>query len=259
MIEAMTLDSKGYLLTGDYNGAVGRSLSGSGGWTWASHILYDAVVALVAIPPSSVFAATRKGVFRSTDDGGSFNAVDSGFTRPRVKYMVANSQGVLFAGTDSAGVFRSTDLGSSWSQVNAGLTDKLIGAVYNSHQVLAVSPDGYLFAGTQSGVVFRSVKSTLTSVREAGSIEPTRFFIQQNYPNPFNPVTAIRYSVPFRSFVRLAVFNTIGEKCQTLVSKDQEPGEYEVRFDGSRLPSGIYFYRISAGAYTETRKMVLTK
>jgi hypothetical protein len=88
---------------------------------------------------------------------------------------------------------------------------------------------------------------------------PASFSLSQNYPNPFNPTTTIRYELPKESFVHLAVYNVLGQLVRMLVNQTEEPGEKAVSFDGASLPSGIYFYRISAGAFTDVRKMVVLK
>jgi len=81
----------------------------------------------------------------------------------------------------------------------------------------------------------------------------------QNYPNPFNPATLIRYALPARSDVTLAVYNTLGQRVATLVRETQERGYHQVSFDGSGLASGVYFYRLQAGSSVETRRMILLK
>jgi len=88
---------------------------------------------------------------------------------------------------------------------------------------------------------------------------PATFSLSQNYPNPFNPTTVIHYTVPKTSLVNLSVFNLLGQEVKTLVNEEKSPGEYEVRFDGSNLPSGIYFYRLVAGDFVKTMKMLLMK
>jgi Secretion system C-terminal sorting domain len=88
---------------------------------------------------------------------------------------------------------------------------------------------------------------------------PTVFALHQNYPNPFNPSTTIRYDLPSKSHVTLTVYNTLGQKVTTLVQETQEAGDHEVRFDGSNLASGVYFYRLSAGSYLATHKMILMR
>jgi hypothetical protein len=96
---------------------------------------------------------------------------------------------------------------------------------------------------------------------------PTGFTLEQNYPNPFNPSTTIRYSLPRKSAIQLAVFNTLGQEVAPLVNEEKEAGYYEVKFDGTDLSSGVYFYRIralpirdgQAGSFTQTRKLLLLR
>jgi hypothetical protein len=93
---------------------------------------------------------------------------------------------------------------------------------------------------------------------------PSSFKLEQNYPNPFNPSTNIKYRVPSGSitdnkFVSLKIFDILGKEVETLVNEKQSPGEYEVNWDASQYPSGVYFYKLSAGDFSETKKMLLVK
>jgi len=85
------------------------------------------------------------------------------------------------------------------------------------------------------------------------------FYLYQNYPNPFNPITKIKYSVPQSSNVVIKVFDVLGNEIETLVNEQKPTGNYEVEFNAAKLPSGIYFYRLQAGSFVETKKMVLMK
>lgn len=97
-----------------------------------------------------------------------------------------------------------------------------------------------------------------TSVAEAGGV-PDQFELSQNYPNPFNPSTQIRYGLPKSSRVRLAVFNALGQVVAELVNDVQQAGYYAVEFSGADLSSGVYYYRLLAGDFLQTRKFVLLK
>jgi hypothetical protein len=88
---------------------------------------------------------------------------------------------------------------------------------------------------------------------------PIKSVVLRNYPNPFNPATTISYTVPEPSIVNIKVYNTLGRLVQTLVSEHQAAGEHTVLFDASDLPSGVYFYRLIAGGYVETRRLTLLK
>ena len=88
---------------------------------------------------------------------------------------------------------------------------------------------------------------------------PVRFVLEQNYPNPFNPSTTIRYGLPQRSNASLAVHNTLGQRVVVLIAGEQEAGCHEVKFDASGLSSGVYFYRLQAGDFVQTRKLVVLR
>ncbi|PJA96551.1 MAG: hypothetical protein CO129_05955 [Ignavibacteriales bacterium CG_4_9_14_3_um_filter_34_10] len=88
---------------------------------------------------------------------------------------------------------------------------------------------------------------------------PTRFDLAQNYPNPFNPSTKIVYAVPSKSNVTLKVYNLLGQEVATLVNTVKNVGRYELNFNATNLPSGVYFYSLTAGNFTSTKKMMLLK
>jgi hypothetical protein len=102
-------------------------------------------------------------------------------------------------------------------------------------------------------------QSTITGVAEGGTGIPGQCVLCQNYPNPFNPVTTVRFGLPRRVQVTLTVYNTLGQQVARLVDGDVDAGYHEVKFDGTRLASGVYFYRLTAGSYVETRKLLLLR
>ncbi len=91
------------------------------------------------------------------------------------------------------------------------------------------------------------------------SDSPKEFSLEQNYPNPFNPTTKIRFSIPRTGFASLKVYDILGRVVATLINEDKVAGNYEVEFNASSLSSGIYFYKLQANEYSETRKMILLK
>ena len=118
----------------------------------------------------------------------------------------------------------------------------------------------HLVGAIIDSVVYGSVSGILNENAEI----PSDYKLFQNYPNPFNPLTKIRFSLPNPSSgegpgVRLVVYNVLGKEVATLVNETLAPGNYEVEWNASNHPSGIYFYRLTAGDYTEAKKMILTK
>ncbi len=102
--------------------------------------------------------------------------------------------------------------------------------------------------------------SAVTSVHEENaSNTPNRFSLSQNYPNPFNPTTTINYKLPMSGAVTLKIYDALGREVATLVNEQQTVGSYSATFDASKLPSGVYFYRIRAGDYSNAKKLILLK
>jgi hypothetical protein len=98
-----------------------------------------------------------------------------------------------------------------------------------------------------------------TSVRIKPGVTPEKFELFQNYPNPFNPSTTIRFGIPEKSYVKIAVYNLIGERVADLLNSELNSGYHEVIFNTNELSSGIYFYSIEAGTFTNVKKMLLLK
>jgi hypothetical protein len=99
----------------------------------------------------------------------------------------------------------------------------------------------------------------LTGIGDRASSQPGAFRLEQNYPNPFNPKTFINYQLPITNKVDLSIYNLLGQKVVTLVSKKQKAGPHQVEWDASRFASGVYFYILRAGDYRDVKKMVLLK
>jgi hypothetical protein len=105
-----------------------------------------------------------------------------------------------------------------------------------------------------------TIANQLTGVERQLNLElPQEYRLEQNYPNPFNPSTTIRYGLPARSHVSLTVFNALGQQVAQLVNGEIEAGYHEVQFNASELSSGVYFYRIQAGTFVETKRLLLLR
>ena len=105
----------------------------------------------------------------------------------------------------------------------------------------------------------RNPDDNVTGIEAFKSDLPEEFFLEQNYPNPFNPSTTISFSIPNEELVSLKVFNSLGEQVAELINETKPAGNYSVSFDASKLTSGVYYYKISAGNFFQTRKMILVK
>ena len=114
------------------------------------------------------------------------------------------------------------------------------------------------------GIEFSFYYGTITEIKNDNILNPS-FSLSQNYPNPFNPTTTIEYSIPSvasgfsLSNTTLKIYDVLGKEVETLVNLKQNPGNYKITFNASSLPSGVYFYRLISGSFTETKKLILMK
>lgn len=149
------------------------------------------------------------------------------------------------------GVLVTTNGGNNW-QLQTGSQYPLRSLDFADSMVgLAVGDQGTIIRTTTGGFTgFGSLSSNI----------PVEYCLNQNYPNPFNPKTKINYDIPKNSFVKLIIYDILGREVIRLVNNEfKQPGRYVVEFNGTNLASGVYFYRIEAGDYVNSKKMVLVK
>jgi photosystem II stability/assembly factor-like uncharacterized protein len=255
-----------YSTTG--HGVIVRTTDGGGTW-WNQPL--DPAQGVTSFPglqcvsfsgASSGTAVGSAGTVVHTENGGAvWNYQPSGTSA--LSYL----QSVCFTDTDTgtavgggydsfsnafAIILRTTNGGKAWTTQPAGTTRFLYGVSFTDvNRGTAVGDHGTILRTTTGGVTWAGVTR--------GPDGPHEFTVSQNYPNPFNPATTIRYGLPHRTRVALAVFNTLGQQIATLVNESQEAGYHEVKFDASRLASGVYFYRIEAGDFVKTKRLLLLR
>lgn len=167
-------------------------------------------------------------------------------------------QNHIYVGND-LGVYLSTNAGASWSAFQSGISDAAIVmelSISESNKKIRAVTHG-------KGIFERYLYSTTVGVNNISST-PDNFRLNQNYPNPFNPSTKIEYSLGSRSNVKLSVYNSLGKLVKTLFEGQQGAGSYSVTWtgtdnNGAALSSGIYFYKITADNFIQSKKMLLLK
>lgn len=208
-------------------------------------------------------------------------------------YGVFNSSIIYFAVGADGVILKSTNTGTSWMQLTSPTTEDLYGIWINyaylicgkngtilkstdaqhntwfrqtsptTADLYAIYTEGYseYIAMGENGVVIRTTDGggPPMAVTNISSEVPDRFSLGQNYPNPFNPATKITFDLPSSGNVELNVYDMLGREAANIINSHLGAGRYEADFDASNLPSGIYFYRITAGEFTQTKKMILVK
>ncbi|MCX7610149.1 MAG: T9SS type A sorting domain-containing protein [Ignavibacterium sp.] len=210
-------------------------------------------------------------LFKSTNGGESW--IDIGSQLPDVPSSAIainpNNPNQLFFGND-IGVYFSPDAGNNWYSVNNELPYGCLVIDIN----IPTSGDIVRVATHGNGVYQASLSQIISGIDEDEIIVKS-FHLEQNYPNPFNPFTTIRFTIPDINIsfsknsennlvqnekkVTLKIYDVTGKEISTLVNETKQAGTYEVKFDASNLTSGVYFYQLKVGNYSETKKMVLLR
>ncbi len=198
---------------------------------------------------------------KSNNGGASWQSVFYESLGNSIKIISIPNTNVWYAATGSqeAGkrMYKSTDNGMNWNAMlfPDSLFIKLTFMDYSSY-----GNKVYLYAVERNGKIFRLVDNVeVIGINSISTEIPKLYSLSQNYPNPFNPLTKIRFSLPHAGNVRLTVFDALGKEIKLLVNENLQAGIYETDLDAANIPSGVYFYRIEADGYTETKKMILLK
>jgi hypothetical protein len=193
--------------------------------------------------------------YKTTNAGASWINIGNGLPDVPTSSIAIDpsNRNMIYVGND-LGVFVSADGGTSWQTFTEGMPEAAI-----VMDLTIIPASRKLRAVTHGrGVYERPLMSRLSVVSD-NKKSANAFRLEQNYPNPFNPSTGIRYQVSGTSEVRLDVFDVLGRKVSTLVNERKAAGSYQVNFNAANLASGTYFYRLQAGGFVETKKMVLIK
>jgi hypothetical protein len=242
-----------YLFAGGVEGIYRTSNEGVN-WVHLNSILDSVGVVCLSVSENKIYASGTRGggtggVYVSSDFGNSWTKLLSQIT------CVSVYNNIIF-GAYSTNFYVSTNNGTNWVNRNQGLQNGILTIFVYSE---------FIFIGSSTGgpplgpVLWRRPVSEVVKIKSVESTFPDKIELQQNYPNPFNPNTNIRYQIANNIFVVLRVYDILGKEIATLVNEKLSAGTYEVKFDGTNLPSGVYYYKIEAGKYSATKKMLLIK
>jgi photosystem II stability/assembly factor-like uncharacterized protein len=199
-------------------------------------------------------------IARTTNGGTTWASISTGgagvTTNSAVKFINGTNT-CYFVGqsTSSAFIYKSTNSGLNWTAMTSP-----VGTVNFFHfDFVRVGSTVTGFAANPAGAIIK-LTETVTTISTENSIVPGEFKLNQNYPNPFNPSTTISFSLPKSEFVTLKVYNVLGKEVATLINKKLDAGNYNELFEApSDLTSGVYFYKLTAGSFSDTRKLTLIK
>jgi ligand-binding sensor domain-containing protein len=255
-INAIALDNNGSKWIGTDNGLAEFNRS-----QWENHTPANSLISINSISideeGNKWLGTNNWGLAKYNSEGWTFfNSYNSEFPEYcEINSIAIAKNGTVWIGTEGSGLIKFYN--SQWERYytnNSGISDNYI---YS----LAIDESGNKWMGTgYSGVAVYKEGGVVTAIEEnKKDILTTEFSLEQNYPNPFNPATTIRYAIPEAGLLNITIFNVLGQKVKTLFNSEQSAGSHQIEFNASNLPSGIYFYRLSSGDFSETKKMILLK
>jgi len=204
------------------------------------------------INPNTGFI-TGKNIMKTTDAGVTWNNKTPGSTSFYQKtFFSSNNTGYTFGSYGK--VVKTTNMGEDWSELIMP-TDMFFNDIYflNDNTGYLVGDQGMILKTTNGGGnFFVGISDPIENI-------PSEFVLHQNFPNPFNPVTTIKFSIPEISFVKISIYDVLGKEVARLVNENRNPGTHELNWDAAIFSSGVYFYELRAGEFTERKKMVLVK
>src|ERR1035437_3107420 len=192
------------------------------------------------------------GTILISSDGGYIWSDHSPHVNGNLYSVYFPTQEIGYSSGANGLILKTTDGGISWYRLGTGITTQ-INCLY-----FIDNNNGYAIG--ENGMILNTKNGGTTLIEEqSSSLQPKSYTLAQNYPNPFNPSTVISYSLLASSYVRLIAYNTLGQTVRVLENGYRNAGSYSVTFNAAELPSGIYFYKIEAGKYTQVKKMMLVK
>lgn len=197
-------------------------------------------------------------IARTTNGGITWSpiSIDTGLTGKTQIKWISGTNLVYIIGSNGA-IKKSTDSGLTWNTLStAGITDITHFSAKNINNIL----HGYAVSSSGSVIKMTDTLFVLTGIKNTGTENPSDYKLFQNYPNPFNPSTKIKFQIPESKFVSLKIFNMTGQEVSSLVNSNFSPGTYEVIWNASEFPSGVYYCQLSIDNVKHSMmKMVLIK
>lgn len=220
-------------------------------YTMAGALLDDvSFIYLRVMTSTTIYAVSANGYFlRSINNGTTWTAVQL----PTIPLAVdfANMSTGYYCGQNGV-IRKTTNGGINWIEQTSPTTQAL--------KTIFCRDTSNVFAAGTSGTIVRTQNGgNFVGINQIGHEVPVKYSLDQNYPNPFNPSTRISFNLPVSSFVNLTVYNILGKEVKVLVNGNINAGKYEATFDAAEMPGGVYFYKISSGEFSMTKKMILAK
>ena len=193
------------------------------------------------------------GAILKTEDSGGVWTFQSGGTSNNLTSIQLIDENSGWAAGNNGTILKTTDGGGSWVLQDGKMNYDLTSVCFTDLNTgWTAGKNGTILHTTNGGITYADVKTN-------GNSTPKEFYLLQNYPNPFNPNTRIQFAINSEELVTLKIYDVLGNEIETLVNETKPAGEYQFIWEANKLASGVYFYRLQAGDFISTKKMILQK
>jgi photosystem II stability/assembly factor-like uncharacterized protein len=247
-LSAVSVSPKGYLFVSALN-PPRLYRSTNDGVTWnIVHQNESSFKPPIAGKEGVLFIAVASGILKSMDQGTTWQLYPVSFTNKYAQRMYTDNNGKYFIATQDQGLYFSDDECKNWSSVSGNLSGSTVWDIlFTENQVILGSSRG----------IWKNKTGVLVSSDEKSYSNSYALF--QNYPNPFNPSTTIKYMLGKPGRVTISIYDILGKEVIKLIDEDKPGGEFQVNWNGSSYPSGIYFLKMESEDFRETKKIILIK
>lgn len=236
---------------GDSGRVLFTSNSGNS-WTTQTTNVNSTLRKIVMRSSNLGYAVGLNGVVLTTTNSG-INWVNRSFTNINFYSVDFGSNDTGYIGGQYGRIYKTTNSGLNWfQQPTPADTTKNIKSIFCINSKIA-------WASAKGEGLLYTINGGVSSISNISSEIPSQYFIYQNYPNPFNPTTKIRFAIPKQSLIKLTIYDLTGRVMAILTNEKLNSGTYETEWDASHRASGIYYYKLEADGFIETKKMVLLK
>ncbi|MCX6162341.1 MAG: YCF48-related protein [Ignavibacteriae bacterium] len=234
------------------NGKIYKTSDGGTGWTLQTINTTNKLNSIAFVSDLTGWVAGQGGIVYKTTDGGTNWFIQNSRVTDNLNSVFFTSPDRGWLASENGKLIATKSSGNDWR----------VQTTFNQKNIKSISftniNNGWI-CGSSGSVYYSPNGSIITLIGQNTELIPDNYSLSQNYPNPFNPVTRIRYALPRSGSVRLAVYDVMGREVDMLVNERQTTGSYEAVWDGTRFASGVYFYRLTAEGYGETKPMLLIK
>jgi len=221
----------------------GLYISTNNGTNWSSEFISGKVINVIKKYYNNIFVGSNENLYYASNSGLTWTGI--GFSGNAVYDVIKFADTALIMATDF-GICRSYNYGLTWKNLN-----------WASYSLLDYN--NYIYRGGNSEIAKAPKSELLTSILKYNNEILKDYNITQNYPNPFNPVTKIQFEVPKSSEIKIVIYNINGRKIELLVNQKYNSGNYEISWDASKYPSGVYFAKLITDNFSKTIKMLFIK